>query len=274
VIVETSGLPFLGSLGTLEGFRGIDRDITERKNQEAQTLRTRHLIAIGELAAGVAHEINNPINGIINYAQILADNASESGGDPDLPQRIIKEGNRIAEIVKNLLYFSRQSGGEKNPVSVLMVLEDSLALFSAQFRKEGISVSVNIPDDIPQVMADRQQIQQVFMNILANSRHALRGKPDSIHRKKQIEITALVPESKGVKMVQMIFHDTGTGIAPAMLERIFDPFFTTKAVGEGTGLGLSISYGIVRDHGGNLIIESEPGEYTRASVYLPASTTR
>ena len=118
MIVESSGVPFFDSLGNLAGFRGIDRDITERKNLEAQALRTRHLAAIGELAAGVAHEINNPINGIINYAQILEDDAAASGGDPDIPRRIIKEGDRVAEIVKNLLYFSRQSSGEKKPVSV------------------------------------------------------------------------------------------------------------------------------------------------------------
>ena len=272
VIVEMNGVPFFDSLGNLAGFRGIDRDITERKNLEAHTLRTRHLVAIGELAAGVAHEINNPINGIINYAQILVDDASASGVNPEIPQRIIKEGERIADIVKNLLYFSRQSKAEKNPVSAHLVLEDSLALFSAQFRKEEIHVTIDIPDDIPDFLANRQQIQQVFMNILSNSRHALQGNPDSLNRKKQIDITARTTELKGVKMVIISFHDTGKGITPSMLERIFDPFFTTKAVGEGTGLGLSISYGIVKDHGGNLIIESEPGEYTRATVYLPAGT--
>jgi PAS domain S-box-containing protein len=272
VIVETSGVPFFDSLGNPAGFRGIDRDITERKNMESLALRTRHLAAIGELAAGMAHEINNPINGIINYAQILEDDASASGGDPEIPRRIIKEGDRIADIVKNLLFFSRQSNAEKQPVSIHRVLEDSLALFAAQFRKEEIHASVDIPDDIPPVMANRQQIQQVFMNILANSRHALLGKPNGFSPKRQVEIKARRPESKGVKMVALSFFDNGTGIAPELLERIFDPFFTTKPAGEGTGLGLSISYGIVKDHGGNLIIESEPGEYTRVKVNLPVST--
>jgi PAS domain S-box-containing protein len=272
VIVESSGVPFFDSSGKLAGFRGIDRDITERKHLEAQTLRTRHLIAIGELAAGVAHEINNPINGIINYAQILADDASVSGSDPDIPLRIIKEGDRIAEIVKNLLYFSRQSHGKKEPVSVRTILEDSLSLFAAQFRKEGISVDLDIPDELPPVMGNRQQMQQVFMNILGNSRHALLRKPEDLKRNKQIEVKASVPKPKGVKMVTLCFFDNGMGIAPEFQERVFDPFFTTKALGEGTGLGLSISYGIINDHGGYLFIESEPREYTRVWVFLPASS--
>ena len=103
MIVESSGVPFFDALGNPAGFRGIDRDITIRKNLEVQALRTRHLAAIGELAAGVAHEINNPINGIINYAQMLDDEASASGSDPEIPRRIIKEGDRIAGIVKKLL---------------------------------------------------------------------------------------------------------------------------------------------------------------------------
>lgn len=272
VIAEMSGGPFFDSRGNLAGFRGIDRDITKKKIREAQTLRTRHLAAIGELAAGVAHEINNPINGIINYAQILVDDASASGGNLEIPQRIIKEGDRIANIVKNLLNFSRQSSGEKHPLSASMVLADSLALFSAQLQKDRIHVTIDISDDIPDILANRQQLQQVFMNILSNSRHALLEKPDSLNRKKQIDITARAAKSNGVKMVVISFHDTGTGITQPVLERIFDPFFTTKAAGKGTGLGLSISYGIVKDHGGNLIIESKPGEYTRAIVYLPADT--
>ncbi|MFH0730784.1 MAG: ATP-binding protein [Pseudomonadota bacterium] len=211
-------------------------------------------------------------DGIINYAQILADDASASGSNTEIPTRIIKEGDRIADIVKNLLFFSRQGSGEKKPVSVRLVLEDSLALFEAQFRKEGIHVSVDIPDDIPTIMVCRQQIQQVFMNILANSRHALMGRSNETNWKKRIEIKAWAPEPKGVKMVALSFFDNGTGIAPELLERVFDPFFTTKADGEGTGLGLSISYGIVRDHGGSLMIESEPGDNTRARVYLPASS--
>ncbi|MFH0730380.1 MAG: PAS domain S-box protein [Pseudomonadota bacterium] len=272
VIMETSGVPFFDSQGNPAGFRGIDRDISERKKIEAQSLRTRHLAAIGELAAGVAHEINNPINGIINYAQILEDGAAASGSNPEIPRRIIKEGDRIAEIVKNLLFFSRQSSGEKKPVSARLVLEDSLALFAAQFKKERIHVSVDIPDDLPPILACRQQIQQVFMNILANSRHALLGRSNDANWKKQIEIKARGPEPKRVKMVTLSFFDNGTGIAPELLERIFDPFFTTKTDGEGTGLGLSISYGIVRDHGGKLMIESKPGYNTRARVCLPASS--
>jgi signal transduction histidine kinase len=220
----------------------------------------------------VAHEINNPINGIINYAQILEDYASAADGDPEIPRRIRKEGDRIAEIVKSLLLFSRQDTGEKKPVSVRLVLEDSLALFAPQFGKEEIHVSVDIPDDLPPIMACRQQIQQVLMNILANSRHALLGRSNDANWKKQIEIKARGPEPKGVKMVTLSFFDNGTGIAPEILERIFDPFFTTKTDGEGTGLGLSISYGIVRDHGGKLMIESKPGYNTRARVCLPASS--
>ncbi len=273
VIVESSGVPFFDALGNPAGLRGIDRDITIRKNLEVQALRTRHLAAIGELAAGVAHEINNPINGIINYAQILDDAASASGSDPEIPRRIIKEGDRIAGIVKKLLYFSRQSIEKKKPVSLRTVLEDSLALFAPQLRKEGIHIEVDIPDNIPLIDGNPQQIQQVFINILANSRHALAAKPNGSGQEKRIEITARDMAVKGATMAEIGFYDNGIGIASDALTWIFDPFFSTKAAGEGTGLGLSISYGIVKDHRGDLIVESEYGEYTLAKIYLPVSNT-
>lgn len=247
---------------------GIEME-AEKKALRAEATLAGHLASLGELAAGVAHEINNPINGIINYAQILVDESEEQGEEAEIPSRIIKEGERIAAIVRNLLSFARDRKEEHSPAQVQDILSDSLALTKAQIRKDGIKLKVDVPADLPRIKARSQEIQQVVLNILSNARHALNQRFAESHDDKVLEIRGELIEIEGRKHLRMTFYDRGTGIPAHILNRICEPFFSAKHRGEGTGLGLSISYGIVKEHGGRLWFDSVEGAYTKVMVDLP-----
>jgi PAS domain S-box-containing protein len=249
----------------------VYRDITEKKLLQTETARACQLASIGELAAGVAHEINNPINGIINCAQMLLDEEGVSGEQTEISQRILKAGGRIAMIVRNLLSFARNHEEEPDRVHVQSLLTDSLDLTEAQIRKDGIDLKVDLPQSLPAIKARGHQIQQVFLNIISNARYALNQKFARAHEKKLIDIKGDTVDSNGKKYVRVSFFDHGTGIASGILIKICDPFFSDKPPGEGTGLGLSISQSIIRAHGGELHFDSIEGEYTQVTVKLPAA---
>ncbi|MGD2185192.1 MAG: histidine kinase dimerization/phospho-acceptor domain-containing protein, partial [Desulfobacterales bacterium] len=240
----------------------VYRDITEKKLLQAETARAGQLASIGELAAGVAHEINNPINGIINCAQMLMDEDGATTERTEITKRIMKAGNRIAMIVHNLLSFARNNEEEAHLVHVQSILSDSLDLTEVQIRKDGIDLSVDIPQDIPMLKVRGHQIQQVFLNIISNARYALNQKYSQTHENKVIEIKGDTIDANGKQYVRVIFFDRGTGIPDDILGKICDPFFSNKPLGEGTGLGLSISQAIIKDHGGDLYFDSVEGEYT------------
>ena len=244
------------------------RDITEEKMYQAETLRAGQLASIGELAAGVAHEINNPINGIINYAQILQDEA-QNEGQIDLLERVIREGERIAEIVKNLLSFARQHDEDGEETCIAVVMEDALKLIQHQFLKDGIKLQVEIADNLPKVFANSKQLQQVFLNLLSNARYALNQRHCGKDPQKKIAIKSHAVKLDGRKYVRTTITDWGTGIPAEIINKIFDPFFSSKKPGEGTGLGLSISHGLVRDFNGFLRVESKVDKYTTMIVELP-----
>jgi len=247
------------------------RDITEEKIRKSEALRTGQLAAIGELAAGVAHEINNPINGIINYAQILLDNADDKYDelDMDFMSRIIKESERIAVIVGNLLSFARQRDDIVEDVSLKEIIEDSVSLLMHQFQKDGIHLEVEIPEDLPTISANPQQLQQVIVNLLTNASYALNQRYPESNSNKRLRINCHRQTANGKKYLRAIVTDWGVGIPQDIIDHIFDSLFTTKPPGKGTGLGLSISKGLVRDHQGFLSIESTPGGPTVATVDLP-----
>jgi signal transduction histidine kinase len=245
-------------------------DVTERVAFQSEAMRVAHLTSLGELAAGIAHEVNNPVNCVINYGQILS-NTSTKGTEPnDLAGRIIKEGNRIAAIVKGLLSFAREKKEEKSPVPVIEIMNDSLILAKSQMLKQGIRLSVDLPSDLPQVIANLQQIEQVFLNIISNARYALNEKYPGPHGNKLLEILGATENLDGLPCVKVSFIDHGCGIPHAIIDKVMVPFFSTKPSGKGTGLGLSITHGIVNDHGGMLKIRSKEGEWTEVVVILPA----
>ncbi len=256
--------------GRMTGTRAIARDITERKQAEAETMRAGHLASLGELAAGVAHEINNPINGIINYAEILSRKSSYGSSEKDVASRIIKEGDRIANIVRSLLSFARDSKEEKNPVNVYKIMSESLALTETQMRKDGIKLNINIPHNLPPIIAQPQQIEQVFLNLLSNARYALNEKYEGEHKDKILEISCSSTLVEITPYVRIIFYDRGTGIPSDIMDKIMNPFFSTKSGNVGTGLGLSISHGIISNHKGKMMFDSLEGEFTKVLIDLPA----
>ena len=245
-------------------------DETEIKALQAESMRAAHLASIGELAAGVAHEINNPINSVINLAQVLINECATESLESDVAGRIIKEGNRIAGIVGSLLAFARARKGLKNPVNISEIMTETLALTEAQVQKDGIDLKLQVPKDLPFLIGHMQQIQQVFLNIINNARYALNRKYPGGHEGKILEILAETVTDDDRPWIRVTFRDRGIGIPIEIMENILDPFFTTKPAGVGTGLGLSIGHGIISDHGGKLKIESNEGEYTRVIIDLPA----
>lgn len=245
------------------------RDITERKSSIAVAIRSEHLAAIGELAAGVAHEINNPINGIINYGQIMVDKAESDSFLENVSRRIIKEGDRIAAIVKNLLSFARQGSEKTDLVRIQDLIDDSLTLTRAQLRKDGIHLTLDLDDSLAPFPAKAQELQQVFINIISNSRYALNEKYRQVNKAKRLHISARMISDNGHSTMQVSFIDWGTGIKPDRMEKIMHPFYSTKPRGKGTGLGLSISHQIVENHGGKLLVRSVAGVFAKVIVELP-----
>jgi signal transduction histidine kinase len=217
----------------------------------------------------VAHEINNPLNAIVNFAQLLKDDGvARNETEQQMLDGIIGEGDRIARIVRDLLTFARQDPHILTQVAVAEVINNSLSLFGYLFEKDGIEVEVAVAEDTLPVRADTSRLRQVFVNLISNAHHALKAKSSD---KKLLRINAHNVGRAGNQKVRIEFYDNGTGIRRDILEKIFDPFFTTKRDSGGTGLGLSFSFGIIRDYGGELTVESEEGSFTRFVIELPVN---
>ncbi len=261
--------PIKDDSGKVKNVIELARDVTEKINLQAGVTRTRHLASLGELAAGVAHEINNPINNIVNYAQILIDEFEKENRDDDIARRIITDGDRIATIVRSLLSFARIRKEEKSLIYLHELFSDMLSLTSAQIRKDGIHLKVNIPSKYLKIPAHPQQIQQVFLNLISNSRYALNQKYPGTHDNKTLEISCEEISIDNSPYVRIVFHDNGTGIHSNIIDKVINPFFSTKPNRAGTGLGLSISHGIIGEHGGKFMINSVEGEYTKITIDLP-----
>ncbi len=261
--------PVKDESGTVNNVIVVTSDITEKISLQTEAIRAGHLASLGELAAGVAHEINNPINGIINYAQMLVDSIESGSRDNEIAARIIGEGERIANIVKSLLSFARDRKEDKHLVNINDILSDSLALTEAQIRKDGISLTVDLPADLPEIIAHPQQIQQVFLNVINNARYALNQKYPDFHQDKKLSIFCAQVLTDQREYVRATFYDNGTGIPADIIDKVMNPFFTTKPSGKGTGLGLSISHGIITDHEGIIRIQSLENEFTNIIIDLP-----
>jgi len=261
--------------GTFLGILGVTRDVSARRRAEQERLaieahlrQSQKLESIGTLASGIAHEINNPLTGIINYADLVAARI-EDRKLREYAEGITREGKRVAEIVRSLLSFSRQDTAEYRPERVDRLVEASLRLLGASLRRDQIDIVEDLPDDLPSVWCRGQQIEQVLINLLSNARDALNIRFPGHHEDKTIRITGGRIDVKGAEWVRITVEDAGAGIPEEILERIFDPFFTTKPRNEGTGLGLSVSYGIVKEHRGELSVESSEDGGARFHIDLP-----
>ncbi len=259
----------IGAIVAVRDMTATVQNERARESLQQQMQQTARLVALGELAAGVAHEINNPMTGIINYAQLLLERAPLLDEKQFLLQGILRESDRVSKIVHNLLTFARQQPQEHSWVGLDELLESALHLMGHRLRKDGVNLVYAIPSDLPPLKCRSQQIQQVFINLVSNAQHALNQKYAGQHENKLLKISASVLQRHGRRFIRTEFHDTGVGMAPEILPKIFDPFFTTKKRSEGTGLGLSISYGIIKEHQGDIFVESQAGEYTTFSVELP-----
>ncbi len=249
----------------------IYNDVTQKRIIRQEALRSARLASIGELAAGVAHEVNNPLNGIINCAELITDTLSKQSLDTKWAVAIIRESRRIARIVQSLLAYARPRDEQFELVTVKRIFEETFLLLQKHFEKNFVSLAVEIPENLPQVSVQSQKIQEVFMNIMSNALYALNKKYGSSTGKKILKIGAENKASEGRFYVRIVFSDNGVGIPKKSLGRICELFYSLKPAGEGTGLGLNICYNIIKEHDGGLFFESDEGHGTRVIVDLPVA---
>ncbi len=247
----------------------LNHEIKSRITVEAELMRSAQLAALGELAAGLVHEINNPINGIINYAQILSIQTAEGSDEHDIAGRIIDESTRITNIIKDLLSYVQGSRKEKSPVYIDKALSHALSLTRPQLTIDSTKLILDVPADLPPVMGQSHQLTQVFLNIINNASYALNQKHKGAHKDKLLSIKAAEASVDNHMYIRTSFHDSGTGIPVSNLNNIIKPFFTTKPASIGTGIGLSISNGIIKDMGGKITVYSIENQYTDVIIDLP-----
>ncbi len=287
--VEVHGYPIFDDKGNICEIIEYTLDITERKQAEealrrtyedleiahhqleesqAQLIQTEKMSALGTLVAGTAHELNNPMMGIMNFTAHCIKHTSEQDQLYTVLQDIEREAKRCAEIVRNLLTFSHtQKDDDKayEKESLAEILGRVLKLLSYRIEKQRILVTQHIADDTPEIFMKPNNIQQLILNLATNAFDALEGS-----EKKEFNVDI----HREGEFVRMTIADTGWGIAAGSLRSIFDPFFTTKPVGQGTGLGLSVSQGIIKAHGGEITCESEPGSGTKFIILLPIERSK
>jgi PAS domain S-box-containing protein len=255
--------PLFNEKGEVTGSVIVARDVTKQKRTEEQLIVTDRLASIGELSAGIAHELNNPLTSVIGFSQLLMAGNVTADIKNDLAI-INSEAQRAAVIVKNLLTFARKHAPVTQLGQVNTVIEDVLKLRAYEQKVNNIEVEKHLAADLPEIMMDPFQIQQVFLNIIVNAEFAML----EAHQRGKLVITT--ERADGV--VRITFTDDGPGITESNLKSIFDPFFTTKEVGKGTGLGLSICHGIVTEHGGKIYASSIIGQGSTFIVELPLNS--
>jgi len=242
----------------VEGTVWIGRDVTELKAAQLQLLQAEKLSTIGQVISGVAHELANPLSGVLGYSQLVL---ARHGNHPAAREveRIHESALRCQKIVKNLLSFARAHKPERRYLGINGILEKTLDLKHYQLQVNNVTVVREMDPHLPMTMLDFHQMEQVFLNLINNAQAAMSGRPGRL-----VVRTFLEGER-----IQVEIEDNGDGIDESVLSRIFDPFFTTKPPGEGTGLGLSVSYGIVKEHGGSIRAQSRKGEGTKFVIELP-----
>jgi len=238
------------------------RDEKLKEFAKKKIMESERLAIIGQLAADVAHEINNPLQGIVTYSHLLLEKMPPDDSNKESIQKIVTQSNRCTGIIRGLLDFSRQRKPDKKLSDVNSILQDCVSLVENQALFHNIVIVKKFGESFPKIVLDPSQIQQVFMNMIINAAEAMDGNG-------QLSLTTRFdPEDQ---FIEVEFTDVGHGIKEEDMERIFDPFFTTKEVGHGTGLGLAISYGIVKEHKGSISVESEVGKGATFTVLLPVS---
>jgi signal transduction histidine kinase len=240
----------------------LQKRITAQHMAESRLVQAAKLAAVGEMAAGIAHELNNPLTTVSGFTELTLEELP-----PDSPQHadlelVLREAHRARDVVRRLLDFSRQGESVRANSDANGIVKEVLALVNHLLHTSGIQILTDLPNGLPWISVDRNQIKQVILNLIHNALHAM---PDG----GELHITTLRRSRDHRDWLTINVTDTGTGISPENLERIFEPFFTTRAKDGGTGLGLSVSYGIVAEHGGFIEAESKVGKGSVFSVWLP-----
>jgi two-component system NtrC family sensor kinase len=261
------------SRAELQGLaRTLEQKVEERTQElrraQAETMRGEKLASVGLLASGVAHELNNPLTGILTFSHLLRQKMPDKSADAEDMDLVIRETKRCAAIIKRLLDFAREKHPEKKFTDLNQVIDDTVRIVERPAHLRDIEIAVDLDRSLPPIWIDADQIKQVVMNMLVNAQHAVEEKGAiTISTRRAQDPRAGASEQK--PMVAISIVDTGCGIPEKNLKRIFDPFFTSKDVGKGTGLGLSVSHGIVEAHGGMIDVQSKVGEGSTFRVLLP-----
>jgi two-component system NtrC family sensor kinase len=250
----------------------VEKRTQELRIAEAETARTEKLASVGLLAAGIAHELNNPLTGVLTFTTLLRKKMPDATADAEDLDLVIRETKRCATIIRRLLDFAREKTPEKKYADLNQVIEDTARIIERPASFRDIEIAMDLDPELPQVWVDADLIKQVVMNMLVNAQHAIEHEGSITVRTRRCP-QPRSPElgMQPVPMVEISIIDTGCGIPEKNLKRIFDPFFTSKEVGKGTGLGLSVSHGIVKAHGGSIEVESTVGKGSTFRIYLPVA---
>lgn len=250
----------------------LERKVEERTKElriaEAETARTEKLASVGLLAAGIAHELNNPLTGVLTFSHLLRKKMPEGSQEAEDLDLVIRETKRCAAIIRRLLDFAREKPPEKSFADINLLIESTGRIIEKPASFRDVGITMDLDPDLPPIWVDADLIEQVIMNMLVNAQHAIERAGSITIRTRRVTKPAS-QRQEPVPMVEISIIDSGCGISKENLQRIFDPFFTTKEVGKGTGLGLSVSHGIVKAHGGAIEVDSIVGEGTTFRVYLP-----
>lgn len=255
-----------GQHGELDGKLIVLRDITEHKQMEKRLAQSEKIAALGRFLSGIAHELNNPLTAIIGFTELLLIRGAIAPTVRNQLEIINQEAERSKNIVHNLLAFAGQAALKFSEEDINELLDRTLQLREAERLAAGINIRRE-RSEMPKICIDYYQMQKAFLNILMNAEQALQNREEKI-----LTVSTRFKESDTVPVIEVVFADTGSGIAEEDLSKIFDPFFTTKPVGKGMGLGLSISYGIITEHKGAIRVESEQGKWTKVTVAIPMRT--
>jgi len=241
----------------------VDKKTAEIVNAQEQIINAEKLASLGRMAAGVAHELNSPLTGIVTFAHLMRERtAPDKKQDIEDLDTIIEQAERCTKIIKGMLGFARKGASEATETDVNDLLRETVGMVQNQIKVQNIGIEVALGEGLPQIHIDPNQLQQVFLNLITNA-------VDAMGEHGRISIATRLVGATPEQNVEIEITDTGPGIYPNNLDKIFEPFFTTKPVGKGTGLGLPVSYGIVKKHDGDIVVKSKLGEGTSFFVRLP-----
>jgi two-component system cell cycle sensor histidine kinase/response regulator CckA len=266
--------PEFAANGSVETVIGVSHDITERKKLEEQLRQAQKMEAIGTLAGGIAHDFNNILGVIMGYTELTLEETPEGGPHFQNLKQVMAAAQRAEEMVRQILAFSRKSEKERKPTNINHILQEALKMLRSSLPTT-IDIQTRVQENLGLVMANPTQIHQIIVNLATNAAHAMREKGGQLEiRLEQLDLPEDNDILKGLNLTpgsyqELTVTDTGHGMTAEVMERIFEPYFTTKRPGEGTGMGLSVAHGIIKSHGGEITVSSEPFKGTTFQVYLP-----